>query len=269
MPQQTINGQRIYYEDTLGKGPPVVLSHGLLMDHEMFGPQVEALHSDYRVITWDQRCHGLTESTADAFTYWDSADDLAGLLDHLKVQQAVLGGMSQGGFVSMRLAVRHPERVGALVLFDSQAGVEDPDKAATYGVMLDVWEAEGLHDPMAETIAAILFGSDWPGRGPWIEKWRRQPRERLRPAFSTLVGREDIHDRLHEIMAAALVIHGTADTAIDMELAERLCSGLANCRGLVQIEGAAHSANLTHPEPVNQALVDFLSEVTIPATRES
>ncbi len=234
MPKHTVNGQRIYYEDTGGEGPPVVLSHGLLMDHELFGPQVEALHSDYRVITWDQRCHGLTESTADQFTYWDSADDLAGLLDHLDVQQAVLGGMSQGGFVSMRLALRHPERVSALVLFDSQAGVEDPDKAATYGVMLDVWEAEGLHDPMAETIAAILFGSEWPGRRPWIEKWRRQSPERLRPAFNAL-----------------------------------MCAGLANCRGLVQIEGGGHSSNLTNPEPVNKALTNFLSVVAASALRAS
>lgn len=269
MPKHQINGQRIYYEDTGGSGLPIVFSHGLLMDHELFAPQVEALRSEYRVITWDQRCHGQTESTANPFTYWDSAEDLVGLLDHLGVRETVLGGMSQGGFVSMRLALRHPQRVRALVLFDSQAGVEDPDKAATYGVMLDVWEAEGLSEPMAETIAAILFGSDWSGRDPWVEKWRRQPRERLRPAFSTLVGREDIHDRLHEITAPALVIHGTADTAIDMELAERLCSGLANCRGLVQIEGAGHSANLTHPEPVNHALVGFLSEVTTPATRKS
>jgi pimeloyl-ACP methyl ester carboxylesterase len=264
MPVAGINGQQLYYEDSGGQGLPVVLSHGLLMDHEMFAPQLAALRSEYRVVTWDERCHGLTESTTDPFTYWDSADDLAGLFDHLGIERAVLGGMSQGGFLSLRFALRHPQRVRALVFFDSQASPEDPDKAETYGVMLDVWEAEGLYDPMAETIAAILFGSDWPGRGPWIEKWRHQPRERLRPSFNTLVGREDIHDRLNEIKAPALVIHGTADTAIDMELAERLCSGLANCRGVVQIEGAGHSANLTHPELVNRALLAFLSQVVSP-----
>ncbi len=268
MPRHEINRQQIYYEDSGGQGVPVVLSHGFLMDHEMFAPQVDALRSQYRVITWDERCHGLTETTTDPFTYWDSADDLAGLLGHLGVENAVLGGMSQGGFLSLRLALRYPERARALVLFDSQAGAEDPDKIETYGVMLDVWESERLHDPMAETIAAIIFGSDWTGRETWIEKWRRLPRERLRQSFNPLVEREDIHDRLGEIVAPALVIHGTADTAIDMELAERLCSGLANCRGVVKIEGAGHSANLTNPEPVNRALLAFLSEVTgLPATR--
>ncbi len=269
MPKQEINGQHIYFEDSGGRGMPVVLSHGLLMDHEMFAPQVDALRPHYRVITWDQRCHGLTESTTDPFTYWDSADDLAGLLDHLGIERAVLGGMSQGGFVSLRFALRYPERVRALVFFDSQAGAEDPDKAETYAVMQKVWEAEGLHDPMAEIIAAITFGSDWPGRGPWIEKWRRMPREQGRQMFNPLVDREDIHYRLGEITAPALVIHGTADAAIDMDLAERLCSGLANCHGLVQIEGAGHSANLTDPEPVNRALLEFLSEVGAPAKSKS
>jgi pimeloyl-ACP methyl ester carboxylesterase len=269
MPKHELNGQQIYYEDSGGRGMPVVLSHGLLMDHEMFAPQVNALRSQYRIITWDQRCHGLTESTADPFTYWDSADDLAGLLDHLGIEDAVLGGMSQGGFVSLRFALRYPERVRALVFFDSQAGAEDPDKAATYGVMQKVWEAEGLHDPMAEIIAAITFGTDWPGRGKWIEKWRRMPRELGRQMFNPLVDREDLHDRLGEIKAPGLVIHGTADAAIDVVLAERLCSGLANCHELVQIEGAGHSANLTHPEPVNRALLAFLSTVGAPAKSRS
>lgn len=269
MPKHEVNGQQIYYEDSGGEGLPVVLSHGLLMDHEMFAPQLEALRSRYRVITWDQRCHGLTQSTADPFTYWDSAEDLAGLLDHLGLERAVLGGMSQGGFVSLRFALRHPERVCALVFFDSQAGPEDPDKAETYAVMLDVWEADGLTEPIAETVAAIIFGSDWPGRGPWIEKWRDRPRAQLRQSFNPLVGREDIDDRLGEIAAPALVIHGTADNAIDMELAERLCSGLPNCRGLIRIEGAGHSANLTHPAPVNSALGHFLSDVALTPARRS
>jgi pimeloyl-ACP methyl ester carboxylesterase len=261
MPYAAVNGQSLYYEDSGGSGAPVVFSHGLLMDHDMFAAQLEALRANHRVVTWDQRCHGKTESTPDPFSYWDSAEDLIGLLDHLRIEKAVLGGMSQGGFVSLRLALRHPERARALVLIDTQAGPEDPDKAAAYGVMLDVWEAEGLHEPMAETVAAILFGSDWPGRGPWIAKWRRLPRERLRQSFNPLVQREDIHGRLGEVKTPAIVIHGTADTAIDMELARRLSSGLPNCRGVVPIEGAGHSSNLTNPDPVNRALEKFLAEV--------
>jgi pimeloyl-ACP methyl ester carboxylesterase len=135
--------------------------------------------------------------------------------------------------------------------------------------MLEVWESEGLNDPMAETIAAIIFGSDWPGRGPWIEKWRGRPPSQMRQSFNPLVDREDIHDRLGEIKAPALVVHGTEDAAIEMELAERLCTGLPNCGGLVRIERAGHSANLSDPEPVNRALLAFLSQVGAPAKSKS
>jgi pimeloyl-ACP methyl ester carboxylesterase len=263
MPLQSINGQWIYYEDTGGDGYPVVFAHGLLMDHEMFAPQVEARVSECRCITWDARCHGQTETTDDPFTYWDLADDLKGLLDHLGIERAAIGGMSQGGFVALRFALRYPERVAALLLIDTQAGVEDPDKAATYEVMLDVWEAEGLNDQLAETIAAIILGNEWPGRGPWITKWRQWTRSLLRPAFQTLVGREDIHDRLGEIKAPALVVYGAEDAAISLELTQRLCSELADCRGLVIVEGAGHASNLTHPEEVNTALKQFLGDLAL------
>ncbi|HEV2028842.1 MAG TPA: alpha/beta hydrolase [Candidatus Dormibacteraeota bacterium] len=267
MPLQKINGQWIHYEDTGGNLPPVVLAHGLLMDHEMFSPQLEALGSRWRIITWDARCHGETETTDDPFSYWDLADDLRGLLDHLGIARAVIGGMSQGGMVALRFALKHQERVAALILLSTQAGTEDPGKAAIYESMLEVWEGEGLNDQLAETIAAIILGNEWPGREAWIAKWRQWPRSLLRPAFNALVTREDIHDRLGEIKVPALVIHGTADAAIDIELAQRLCSELANCRPLLMIEGGGHACNLTHPKLVNLAVQRYLVELALGTPR--
>jgi 3-oxoadipate enol-lactonase len=268
MPLHKINGQWIHYEDTGGDLVPVVLAHGLLMDGEMFAPQVEG-RSNRRIITWDARGHGETENTDDPFTLWDLADDLTGLLDHLGIEKAVIGGMSQGGMIALRFALKHPERVSALLLLGTQAGVEDPEKVATYEVMLDVWESEGLNDQLAETIAAIILGNDWQGRNPWIAKWRQKPRSLLRPAFQALVGREDIHDRLGEIKAPAVVIHGTADAAIHIEHAQRLSSGLANSKPLIAIEGGGHASNLTHPKLVNLAVQQFLGELTLTAPSRS
>lgn len=267
MPLCKVNGQWIHYEDTGGNGPPLVLAHGLLMDNQMFAPQIEALGSRYRVIAWDARGHGETETTDDPFSFSDLADDLKGLLDHLGIARAVIGGMSQGGFVALRFALKNPERVQALILLSTQAGAEDPDKVVLYQSMLEVWEAEGLNDQLAETIAAIVLGNEWPGRFEWISKWRQQPRSLLRPAFNALAGREDIHDRLGEIKAPVLVIHGTADAAIDIELAQRLCSGLANAQPLVMIEGGGHACNLTHPELVNPYVQQFLMELALPMPR--
>ncbi len=263
MPIHEINGQWIHYHDTSGTIGPLVLAHGLLMDHEMFAPQIAARPSRLRMITWDARCHGQTETTDNPFTYWDLADDLRGLLDHLGVERAMIGGVGQGGFVALRFALKYPARVKALILLDTQAGAEDPRKIATYGAMLEVWEADGLNDELAERIATTILGSEWPGREAWIAKWRQQPRSLLRPAFNALVGREDIHDRLGEIKAPALVIHGSADAAIDLELAQRLCSELANCQQVITIEGGGHASNLTHPELVNLALLQYLSQLTV------
>ena len=126
MPFAEVNGQRIRYEDSGGEGAPVILSHGFLMDREMFAPQVDALAPEFRVIAWDERGFGETEFDGQPFTYWDSARDCLGLLDHLEIDEAVLGGMSQGGFLSLRAALLAPERVRALVLIDTQSGLEVP-----------------------------------------------------------------------------------------------------------------------------------------------
>src|ERR1700679_3981509 len=122
-----VNGQRIRFDDSGGEGPPVILSHGFLMDREMFAPQVEALSGEFRVITWDERGFGETEFDGRPFSYWDSAQDCLALLDHLDLDQAVIGGMSQGGFLSLRAALLSPDRVRALVLIDTQSGPEDPE----------------------------------------------------------------------------------------------------------------------------------------------
>ena len=115
MPNALINGVNIYYEDTGSNLPAVVLSHGFLMDHEMFAPQVEALKLTHRVITWDERGFGGTLAT-DEFTYWDSAKDVLGLMDFLGIDSAIVGGMSQGGFLSLRVALTAPERVRPLTV---------------------------------------------------------------------------------------------------------------------------------------------------------
>src|SRR5262245_44116637 len=107
MPFADVNGQSIYYEDTGGDRPAVLFSHEFLMGHEMWSHQVAALRDGYRVIAYDERGWGQTTWTSP-FTYWDMADDAVGLLDHLGIEQAVFGGMSQGGFISLRAALKRP-----------------------------------------------------------------------------------------------------------------------------------------------------------------
>jgi pimeloyl-ACP methyl ester carboxylesterase len=254
-----VNGQRIYFEDSGGDGPPVILGHGYLMDHEMFAPQVAALAPTYRVITWDERGFGQTEFDGEPFTYWDSARDCLGLLDHLGIERAVVGGMSQGGFLSLRAALTAPERVRALILLGTESGREDPAVVAGYDQMRDVWLTAGPVDELTEVIASLII-ADPDENQKWIAKWQESPKERFAEPYDTLTTRDDITDRLHEITCPAIVVHGTDDTAITMDKAEALAAGLPGAGPVVKV-GGAHAANLTNPEPVNAALLEFLASL--------
>jgi pimeloyl-ACP methyl ester carboxylesterase len=259
MPHADVNGNRIYFEDTGGDGPPVILAHGFLMDADMFEHQVAALRDHYRVITWDERGFGRTEYDGEPFTYWDSAADCLGLLDHLGIDRAVVGGMSQGGFLSLRVALTAPERVRALILLDTQAGTEDPEVVPGYESMRDTWMAVGPVDELAEAIAGLII-SDPDVNPVWIAKWKAQPNDYIAQPFATLMSRDDVTDRLGEITCPALVVHGTEDVSISMDKAEALSAGLVGSQGVVKV-GGAHAANLTNPEPVNDAILAFLADL--------
>jgi pimeloyl-ACP methyl ester carboxylesterase len=259
MPHADVNGQQLYYEDTGGDGAPVIFSHGFLMDHEMFDPQVEALRADHRVITWDERGFGDTRWDGQPFTYWDSAADCLGLLDHLGIECAVLAGMSQGGFLSLRAALTAPERVRALILLDSQAGVDDEETAAGNDAMNHVWLTDGPTDDLAAIVAGIII-DDAEHSPAWIAKWKARDKEAFREPYQCLRTRDDITDRLGEITCPALVVHGTDDTAITMDRAEIMAAGLSGAGEVVKVSGA-HAANLTKPEPINAAIRTFLAEL--------
>lgn len=259
MPYAQLNGQKLYYEDTGGNGPAVIFSHGLLMDQSMFEPQVAALRDRYRCISWDERGHGRTAGNALAsFSYYDSADDLAALLHHLGIEKAVLAGMSQGGYLSLRCALTHPRIVRALILIDTQAMPEDPDKMPGYKQMIDVWASQGLPDVIASTIEQIILGQDWPGAAAWKDKWRGWKGVNLLQCFHTLASRDDISAKLAQIQVPALVVHGDLDMAIALDRAKAMAEALPQAQ-LAVIKGGGHAANLTHADQVNPHIEKFLA----------
>ena len=257
MPHADVNGQQIHYQDTGGDGPAVVLGHGFLMDLTMFEHQVAALRDQYRVITWDERGFGETVFDGQPFTYWDSAADCLGLMDHLGIDRAVVGGMSQGGFLSLRVALTAPDRVRALVLLDSGAALDAPETLAANQGMVDIWLAAGPVDELVRAVATIII--DDPAENPkWIAKWQARPKELMAEPARCLLTRDDVSGRLGEITCPALVVHGTEDTAITMEHAEAMAAGLTGSGPVVKV-GGAHAANLTNPLPVNAAILEFLA----------
>ncbi len=258
MPFATVDGREIYFEDSGGDGPAVIFSHGFLMDHEMFAPQVDALGGDFRCLTWDERGFGNTAVDAP-FTYYDSAKDCLGILDHLGIERAVLAGMSQGGFLSLRAALTAPDRVAGLVLIDTQSGPEDPAALPAYQAMNAEWLANGPAN-VQDVVAGLILGEEC-DYAPWFEKWAKLPRESFAFTFQTLVERDDVTDRLGEITCPTIIFHGVDDQAIPMAKAELLQQRLGNCVGLVRVAGAGHAANLTHADQVNGPLREFLTSV--------
>ena len=252
-----VNGQRIYFEDSGGGGAPVIFSHGFLMDHEMFAPQVEALAPEFRCLVWDERGFGQTPATGP-FDYYDSARDCLGLLSHLGIERAVLAGMSQGGFLSLRAALMASDRVKALVLIDTQATVEAEEAKAGYDAMRDEWLANGPAN-VQDAIAGLILGGGC-DPAPWFAKWAAWPRQWFAYAYDCLVNRDDITSRVKEITCPAIVFHGAEDQAIEMNRAQELCDRLPGCEGMVVLDGAAHAGNLSHPDQFNPPLLEFLRQ---------
>jgi pimeloyl-ACP methyl ester carboxylesterase len=150
--------------------------------------------------------------------------------------------------------------VRGLVLLDTQAGPEDPDVVPLYQGMIDEWVTSGPTAELTQATASIIVGQPELDE-VWMAKWLTRPSGEMLEAGATLLGRDSLWDRLDEITAPALVVHGSNDVAVSMDKAERLAAGLCGCPGVVVIEGGTHSANLTHPEPVNAALSAFLDSL--------
>lgn len=262
MPTVTVNDTPIRYEDSGGDGPAILFSHGFLMDHTMFDAQVAALSADYRCIRWDERGFGDTPANGP-FSYWDSADDAIAVLDACGVDQAVFVGMSQGGFLSIRAALAHPGRVRALVLIDSCADVDDAETIEGYHGMLAGFTSGDpeVQQAVAAGVSGLILG-DEALAAEWIPRWiANLDKHDLNLAGTALLSRDDVQPRAAEITCPVLAIHGSDDQAISVDRARLFTDAVADSRGVVVVDGAAHAPNMSHPDIVNAALTDFITSL--------
>lgn len=257
MPFADVQGQRLYYEDSGGRGPVVMMSHGFLFDHELFAHQVEALKSRFRCITWDERGFGQTESDGQPFTLWDAAEDIMGLLDEVGVAEAALVGMSWGGMMATRAALRHPERVLALVLMDTFEESDSAETQAAWREMRDSLMNDGWNDDMGRAVLEMLYGSD--AGSIWLHKWRFRSPLTYRPSYEALLSRDDVGERLRSITCPSIVFHGERSKVKPLSSAYSLADRLGNSVGVVAVPGAGHASNFEAPQFVNERLLAFLT----------
>lgn len=261
-----VEGGRLYYE-VVGEGYPLALIHAGVADHRMWDEQVAAFAPYYRVIRYDTRGFGRSET--DAGTFSDYADLLA-LMDHLGVAQAHVVGLSRGGGIAIDFCLEHPDRVRALIPVASGVdGLEGwealitPAERAAEAAMEAATEAGDL---AALADLEVRYWADGPGQpeGRAGSSVRERLREMIRftqqnqPVEPT---REHLSPpaltRLGEISAPTLVMYGDLDESVVMEGCEQLARGIAGARKIV-FPGVAHMVNMERPTEFNRVALEFL-----------
>lgn len=266
MPKLEVRGVEIHYEEQ-GSGPEtIVFSHGLLFSGEMFEAQVEAFSDRYRCLTFDFRGQGRSEVTEGGYDMDSLADDAAALIETLDAAPCHFVGLSMGGFVGQRLALRRPELLRSLTLLDTSAEPEPRETVGRYGRLNFVARWFGLRWVMGP-VMQILFGPSWlsdPARDAEREVWRRRllanHRIGITRAVRGVIQREGVLDQLGSIELPTLIMVGEADQATPLPKAEALHRGIEGSR-LVVVPRAGHSSTIEEPAAVNQALGDFLAAV--------
>ncbi|HBM22398.1 MAG TPA: hydrolase, partial [Alcanivorax sp.] len=164
-----LNGQRYAYLDE-GEGPLLVFGHGVLADKSMFEAQIEALRHRYRYrcVSLDWPGHTGSGYREKGWSFYDMADDSVALLDQLGYDQAIFVGLSQGGMTFMRLALKYPERVRALVLLDTSADPEDADLLPVHRQQQSRFAhgSDAERDEVVTRMQKFLYAKPWRDANP-------------------------------------------------------------------------------------------------------
>ncbi|MCH2169470.1 alpha/beta hydrolase [Myxococcota bacterium] len=259
------------YAEAHGEGTPVLLSCGMCTTHVNFRPQVAPLvEAGYRVVLWDYRGHGLSQSPAEAeaYTLEQVVDDLGRVLDWGApgAEPAVVGGLSFGGLASLHYALAEPDRVMGLLLIDSGPGFKNPkalegwmaqvERTASY---LETRGARAFVESRAG-ITAVGLRPELPAAQAAADAIAAQNIPGLAHFARCVAGpAPPVIDQLAEICAEALVLVGEKDEPY-LRAAEVMAARLPNASHVV-IPGAGHISNLEETAAFNQAVLQFLARV--------
>ncbi len=261
------NGASIYHE-VEGGGEAVVLIHAGVANLRMWDDQVAALRDSYRVIRYDTRGFGRTETEAVEFS---NRADVAALLDHFGESSAHIVGLSRGGTIALDFALEFPDRVRSLVVAAGGiSGYESPDDAdeATFELAtkfeeskdweaLADWEtaywADGPGQPLGRVDPGVRAKvHEWILTTYQAEKVEGQPQPLNPPAVG----------RLSDLAPPLLVISGTLDEPGTRESMRHLADAVPGS-WFELFEGAAHMLNLEQPERFNTLLLEFFGTSTV------
>lgn len=262
--EEQINGIRLHYVD-IGSNtvkPPIVLVHGFPFSLEMWKPQIEFLKSKYRVIAYDIRGHGNSDDGDGQYTIELFVDDLIALLDHLKIEKAVLCGLSMGGYIALRTVERNPERVSSLVLCDTGPQADTNEVKFRRSANIKLIKTDGVK-AFAENFIKALFSSASIKSKPFeVEAIRRiieaNSEIGICGTLLALAGRTDTTNSLDQIRVPTLIMVGEEDNITPPKLSELMDSRISGSYFYV-VKNAGHLSNLENPDDFNKRLGEFLS----------
>ena len=256
-----VNGLRLAYGDRGREHETaLLLVHGFPLDRRLWAAQVDPFANMTRVISPDLRGHGRSQVVPGPFTMEQHADDLAALLDHLKVRQTVVAGLSMGGYVAFAFWRRYPKRVRGLILADTRA---EPDGAAAQAgrdaAMVTVQQtgAAAYADEMLPRLLAPASQADVKIVGAARKMMAEQPVEGIVGALGGLRDRADSRPTLPTIAVPTLVIAGEADAITPPADAQAMAAAIPGARFVV-IPKAGHLSPLEKPRAFNAAVRAFL-----------
>jgi 3-oxoadipate enol-lactonase / 4-carboxymuconolactone decarboxylase len=258
MPLSNANGIELFYDLTGRDDAPVVaFSNSLGTTLEMWDAQVQALSDRYRCLRYDTRGHGRSEVADRSASIDDLADDLVGLLDALGIETAHVVGLSLGGMTAQTFAVRHPQRLNALVLMATSAHMPPPE----------AWrerEAFVRKDGMGALVDTVLGRWFTPARAEQQPEMVRPVRERFLSidprGYAVCCGAirdMDLRPRIGAIAAPTLIIAGADDAATPVAMMDDIRARIGSAE-LVVVPRAAHLVAIEQAGIVNSYLRAFL-----------
>lgn len=257
----TVNGCELEVADG-GSGTPLLLLHGFPMSSAIFGPVRPAVEAVARLITPDLRGFGASEAPANGYGMDELADDVLGLADRLGLGRFVLGGHSMGGYVTLRVAARHRDRLAGLVLIDTRAGADSPEGIEARRSAIATIDS-GRRDDFLDGFLPRVVGASTRATDPTVLARLRAladavPDHVLNGCLQGMAERPDSRNLLAELDVPALVIVGAEDEVTPPDEARAMADALPQGH-LVVVPNAGHTPTLEQPAATGAAVAAFLT----------
>jgi pimeloyl-ACP methyl ester carboxylesterase len=252
---------RMEYDD-VGEGRTVVLLHAFPLSRRMWRLQIMGLRNAYRVLAPDLRGFGGTSGFDGTPSIDQMADDVAALLNRLRLQEpVVVGGLSMGGYGALAFARRHPSRLRALILADTRAEPDSDEARGNRDKLIAFTESHTARDVIDQMLPKLITNETLASRHGIAEEiiWigAAQTSEGIIGGLHALRDRPDARPMLATITVPTLVLVGKEDVLTPPAMAEALVAGIAGSQ-LVTIPEAGHLSNMEQPEVFNSHLRAFL-----------